>query len=466
MIIARDLCKTFGSTRVLDGVDFELASGTLTALVGGNGAGKSTLLKIMGGAIPATSGQVLVGPHRMPVRSVQDAISAQVRASYQEGSLIPAWTVAEHFPPLPSTEAAALWAKFAPHVRPSDRIRDLNQLDLQLIEVARSLANSPIVVLADEPTAGLDPATRVAILEAMKRSASKGATVLWVTHDLGAALAAADRILIMRAGKLVRDTTPAASSITTLLADLSGTETRVVPRRISPAAEKATSSGTELEFFGIKIRPGRVVGLVGRSTAGVSEAMRTAYRDQLRVKRTSLSRKPRPTLRYMSRERSTEWDFERQDVEFNLTAAIVRRHSRAGFRNRRIERAEASTLMSQFEISAPGLDADIGELSGGNRQKVVLARMASCRPELLLLDEPFSGVDAPTRQALGEQIRSLAAEGATVVIHSQEVSDLLRCVDQLIVVRNYSQFLEIDDWANSDSIIETWLAAPTEVASR
>jgi len=459
MISVRRLSKTYGAARVVDDVSFDLFPGTVTALLGGNGAGKSTLLKLMGGVLAPNSGEIRAGAEAAPLASIRDAMRLGVRSAHQEGSLIPAWTVREHFTSLPAG-AAPPWAQLAPHIDPDATVGALPQRDQQLLEVCRAVYGRPQVILADEPTAGLEPELSARIVKALQSAAAAGAAVLWVTHDLEVALASVDRVLVLRGGRLVRDAPATDATVRSLLADFTGGPEgfdTVVARRPSGA----DPVGPCFTLAGVALPRGRVVGIVARSAAGVSTAMRraaglapTARSDPLGFPGS------RPKIGYMSRERSREWDFDGQDLLFNLTASIVAPLARHGLRDRPGERAAAEALVEAFSIVAPSLEAGVHELSGGNRQKVVLARLASSRPQIFLLDEPFSGVDAPTRRTLAEQLRSLAGEGAAVAIYSQELPDLIGAADRLVAIRDDGATIDIDDWSHPRAAVEEWLSGP------
>lgn len=450
--------KAFGPTLVLDDVSCALEAGTITAILGGNGAGKSTLLKIMGGVIAPTSGDVRAGSPMRRVRTVREALAAGVRFIHQEGSLIPAWTVAEHF-----TEGG--WEAIAPGVAGSARIDQLDAHDRQLLESARALQGRPAVVLADEPTAGLGPEERDRVFAALRAAAAAGAAVAVVTHDLDAAATRADRILVLKGGGIVRDGRAVGVSRGELLEAMgvavgeAAVHGRVLPQGGHAALTLRPREGAD----SVDLIAGRIVGLVGGAASGAGEMVRAAS-GLPPLGAAGQPGKAAPGLAYMSREMS-EWDFPGLPVSFNLNAATWRGSARGGAMRRADETASAQALREAYHVVAPSLDHPIEQLSGGNRQKAVLARLAAADPKILLLDEPFSGVDAPTRAALGEQLRRLAAGGMAIGIYSQELADLAAASDQITVLGDNGRAVTLDAAEATPALIEAVIAdthRPTE----
>ncbi len=445
--------KAFGPTLVLDNIACALQAGTITAILGGNGAGKSTLLKIMGGVIAPTAGAVRAGAALQRVRSVREALAAGVRFIHQEGSLIPAWTVAEHF-----TEGG--WEAIAPGVRGAARIDQLDAHDRQLLESARALQGRPAVVLADEPTAGLGPEERDRVFGALRAAAAAGAAVAVVTHDLEAAATRADRILVLKGGGIVRDGPAAGVSRGDLLEAMgvavgeAAARGRVAPQGGQAALTLRPRDGAD----SVDLIAGRIVGLVGGAASGAGEMVR-AVSGLPPLGAAGQPGKGAPGVAYMSREMS-EWDFPGLPLSFNLNAATWRGHaSRGGAMRAADEASGAQALREAYHVVAPSLDHPVEQLSGGNRQKAVLARLAAANPKILLLDEPFSGVDAPTRAALGEQLRRLAARGMAIGIYSQELVDLAAASDEIVVLGDNGRATILAAAEATPALIEAVIAA-------
>jgi ABC-type sugar transport system ATPase subunit len=450
----RAVTKAFGPTLVLGGVDCALEAGTITAILGGNGAGKSTLLKIMGGVLAPSSGAVQAGSPPRPVRGVRDALAAGVRFIHQEGSLIPAWTVAEHFP----GGGPDSWRALAPGIAGGARIEQLDAHDRQLLESARALQGRPAVVLADEPTAGLGPEERDRVFAALRAAAEAGAAVAVVTHDLDAAQTRTDHVLVLRGGRIVQEAPSRDLSRTDLLEAMGvAVGEAAAGGRIAPEGGAAVLTlRPRPAAQSVDLVAGQIVGLVGGAASGAGDMVRAASGLPPRGD-AGQPRRPPPGLAYMSREMA-EWDFPGLPVAFNLNAATWRGKARGGVMDRAAEAAGAKALRDTYHVVTPSLDHPIEQLSGGNRQKAVLARLAASKPRVLLLDEPFSGVDAPTRAALAEQLRRLAAEGMAIGIYSQELADLAAASDRVVVLGDDGRAVTLDAAEATPALIEAVIA--------
>ena len=461
MIRASDICKSYHEKRVLGPITLSFDAGKMVALVGGNGAGKSTLLRILGGAIAPSSGETLVSGLSRPLGSIRKARAAGIWMADQEGSLIPAWSVEEHFHRLAGIGSGEPWRRLVSTVQGMEMVRDLPQVERQLIEVALVCTGGVTAALFDEPTAGQGLHEKRLILDAMRGAASSGATVVWATHDLDAALSFSDRVVALKSGTVVLDDDPAHMTKTDLLAAFPGANGPLAEPR--PAA---STGATRLRICfdrdsdeSINVNAGEIIGLVSNSTSKAREVLRATagLASQSHFFIELVDQSDRRRLAYMSRERDLDWDFAGKSLRFNLTAGVINQLCSTGIIDKRREISVANELKQKFSIEAASLDSDIDELSGGNRQKTLLARLTSTKPRVLLLDEPFSGVDAPTRAALRSELRRLAGEGAAVAIYSQEWDDLIQAVDRIVVVRDDYELASFSSRSISAALIESVL---------
>jgi ABC-type sugar transport system ATPase subunit len=464
MITARQISKAYHGKRVLNDISLSFEAGKITALLGGNGAGKSTLLRILSGATAPSSGEVIVDGLSSPRRSIREARAAGVWLADQEGSLIPAWSVEEHFRRFAGTNSAQPWRVAVPAVQGREKISDLPQNERQLIEVVLVCTGGVKAALVDEPTAGQGSSEKRIILDTLKRAAAMGSTVVLATHDFDAALAVADRYIVLKAGNIVTDVTPGRATKADLLAWCNVPAPPATPPLALPQAE-SRNTRMQIRFENgtnetIHINAGEILGIVSTSTCRARDVLRSAAglgpQTQFQIEFTNPS--DRAGLAYMSRERDIEWDFSGKSLRFNLTAGVINQLSKFGVVNERHDMETAEALRHKFSIEAASLNSLIDELSGGNRQKALLARLTARRPGILLLDEPFSGVDAQTREKLRAELRFLAGEGAAVAIYSQEWDDLLQAVDQVVVVRNDYRLVSLDAHSTSSGSIEAILA--------
>ena len=458
MISARGVSKLYPGKRALDDVTVSFEEGQVTALIGGNGAGKSTLLRILGGAIALSSGTVLVGSRNDSFHSVGQARAAGVWMADQEGSLIPAWSVDEHFRRLAGLLSGSPWRSLLPDIDGPEIIANLPQFQRQLVEIALVSAGGKTAALFDEPTGGQSSKEKQLILEALRNSATGGSVVIWVTHDLDAALAVADRILVLQSGRVVRDIDPSCSTRNDLLSAFVKYEGVPAPVHVSTTEECRLKIFLHSTGEPICIRAGEVLGLVSNGMSKAREALRASvglgdtYRFLIEP-----SPPKRGPIAYMSPERDLDWDFAGKSLCFNLTAGLLPKLTRAGIVDRGGELCQAERLKSDFLIDAPSLDTPIEELSGGNRQKALLARLTSMNPEVLVLDEPFSGVDVSTRTVLGATLKRLARGGMAIAIYSHEWEDLIRVVDRLVVVRDDDRLSHMSVSSASVALIENIL---------
>jgi ABC-type sugar transport system ATPase subunit len=445
-LIATNVSRRYGVHHALADTTLRFEAGTVTAIVGGNGAGKSTLLNLLGGVRSPTTGTLRLDEHE--ITTVRSAMLLGISFSHQEVSLIPDWTVADHFAFAGRSSGEEPWRHLAPDVEGTRRIHSLSPHEQQCLEVSRALASGHKAILLDEPTALLGVEEKGYTLRAMVQAAASGRTVVWVTHDLPGALEFAHRIVVLRDGKVVRDVP--ADSVT--VADLLEAMSSVARPPSSPVAEARparTRAEKKIEIHlgaakTIVAHGGEIVGIVGSARSRAPEVLRAAVSLtpwpglSVRVDGAALHGGPQAALRngigYMSRERSTEWLFDRQSVAFNIAAGSFNEVGESfALTDRRLQ-GFAQRWTERFDVKVPSLQMDVDGLSGGNRQKTVLARLAAMRPAIMFLDEPFSGVDRPTRTRLFHLLRDMASDGVAILIYSQECEDLIACTDRVCAI--------------------------------
>jgi ABC-type sugar transport system ATPase subunit len=469
------LSKTFGGVRALVDVDLEARSGEIHALVGGNGSGKSTLIKILAGVYQADPGGVLTLPSTGAVPADQwsaaRAFAANMRFVHQNPGVFPDLTVAENMAighGFPTTAGRIRWKdlrsrtaelidRFDIRATPDAPVRSLNPADRTMVAVARALQDQDEltdgVLVLDEPTTTLPAHDIEVVLAALRRCAAQGLTILYVSHRIDEVLALADRISVLRDGQRVATRASADLSEPDLveliagrtLAGLSAAETSAEG---SPAAvELVNVSAGRLRGIDLRLRRGEIVGVAGLIGSGRSTLLRTVFgavpvaAGDLRLDGQPVRwRDPREAIRrgvaYVPEDRPGEAVFAPMSVRENISAGGVAAYFRRLRLRHQHESADAVDAMRTFLVQAASDRIPLATLSGGNQQKVVLARWLRRAPRVLLLDEPTQGVDVAARREIYDLIRAGAQAGTAVLVVANDFDELLRLCARVLVLRD------------------------------
>jgi inositol transport system ATP-binding protein len=438
----------FGGVSALDGVDLTVAGGRVHALLGENGAGKSTLMKALSGAIIPDEGMIWVGGHRAVFSGPRDAIRAGIRMVHQELSLVPAMSVAENV--LLGAErprrtmrqrATAALARLGSQLDPSARVETLSLADRQMVEIAKALASSATrVLILDEPTAILSPRECDALFACIDQLKSAGLAVLYCTHRLEEVARIADDVTILRDGRGVASGPAIGLTRDAIVRHMIG-------RDVARAARTQKTTGAiALAVHGLStgfvrevtfdVRYGEIVGLLGLVGAGRTELVR-AIIGAGPVDGGSLTfdgrpfraRIPRDALRqgfgFVPEDRKGAGLVMGQSVRVNMTLA----------RRRPRERELAEAWMEKLRIKAQSTEMAVERLSGGNQQKVVLARWLLDDLRVLIVDEPTRGVDVGARAEIYSVVIDLAVAGTAVLVVTSDLTEAAELCDRLLVMR-------------------------------
>ncbi|MGI5486318.1 sugar ABC transporter ATP-binding protein [Microtetraspora malaysiensis] len=456
VVIAKGVTKTYGRTRALAGVDLEVRAGEVLGLVGHNGAGKSTLMRVLAGLEACDEGAVLVhgkevsgaaGPRAEDFRAV--------RMAYQETSLCPDLTVAENIwvssrhclPRLGWRRAASdavrrrLDEMFPGHgVTPRDRVEDLSMAQRQMVEITRaSLVDRLDLLILDEPTESLGPDAARSLYDYVRTLTAAGTAVLLISHRIREVLSVADRVAVLRDGAVTAERFAEGLGEQDVLALMGAhvavpsEQERAAARAAGDAADRpvvaelrgATAPG--LREVSLRVGAGEVVGLAGLAGQGQQEVLERLWRP-VRRDTTVVG-----TRAYVPGDRQRSGVLPLWSVAENLIVTAMRGLARQGLRRPAEERAAVGDWVERLAIRG-GADAGITELSGGNQQKVIVARAFASTAELVLLDDPFRGVDVHTKTDLYALIRQEAAQGRSVVWYSSENAEMAHC-DRVYVFR-------------------------------
>jgi ABC-type sugar transport system ATPase subunit/ribose/xylose/arabinose/galactoside ABC-type transport system permease subunit len=470
--------KSFGPTVALRDCSFQLRAGEVHALMGENGSGKSTLVKILSGVHRADAGEVLLGAVPLQARSPRAAIAAGVATVFQEVQCVPGQSVLGNLwlghdglfrsGRLAKSQtqqerrdrATAVLAELlgnCPAELLATQAGALSLPERQAVAVGRALLRDPAVLILDEATSALDVATRDRLFAVLRRLTAAGGAVLFISHRMDEVAEIADRITVLRSGDSVATLDRAEATQARLVALMTGGEHLVQADATAPATTRA--GAVVLPASGLDLRAGEIVGLAGLEGQGQDE-----YLKALRQIRGPGARGTR--IAYVARDRREESIFPPLSVRENFTAATLRQDARGGLISARRAAARFAGYAARLKIRL-GRDSDaITTLSGGNQQKVVIARALASDPAVLLLNDPTRGVDIGAKRDIYALLRELAAAGMAIVMLSTEVDEHLELMDRVLVFRDGAPAAELGREALSRAAIvgEFFGAVPTQAA--
>jgi ribose transport system ATP-binding protein len=448
LLVFRDIAKSYGIVPVLKGIDLVVKPGEVLALVGENGAGKSTLMRIAAGLAPPSSGTMLLDGAPAPA-TLHAAERAGIVMVHQEFCLAPHLTVAENvflgreitrglFTDRKAMEIRArdLLAELGSVAPVRARLRDLPVSDWQMIELAKAFARQPKLILMDEPTAVLSATEAGNLFARIRAFRETGGSVIFTSHRLDEVKNIADRVAVLRDGQIVRVANTSDISEDAMAEAMVGRPlAEIYPPRRGAADRKAllsvaglTSPGA-VEEATLDIREGEVLGISGLVGSGRTELFEALF--GLRPARCgSFVLK----LAYLTEDRKGKGLLLGKSLDQNvaLTKGAI---NGASWIDRRAERRDLEAAVGRYDIRTGRLDVTAGALSGGNQQKVLIAKTLAVEPDLIVFDEPTRGVDIGAKQQIYEIIATLAAEGKAIVVISSEMQEIVGLSGRVLVMR-------------------------------
>jgi rhamnose transport system ATP-binding protein len=462
----RGIVKTFPGVRALDGVQLDLYPGQVTALIGENGAGKSTIVKVLTGIYQPDEGQIIVDGTQTHFPTAQDAGRAGVTAIHQETVLFDEMTVAEniyigHAPRnrwglidrrAMREGAARILHGIGADLNPSVKLRDLGIASKHLVAIARALSIDARVVVMDEPTAALSHKEIAELYELVEKLKAQGKAILFISHKFDEIFRIADRWTVFRDGQFVGQGLMSDVSEADLVRMMVGRSVdQIYPKR--PArigAPVLTVAGychpTEFDDITFTLHQGEILGFYGLVGAGRSELMQSLFgitqpskgacriEGSIRVIR-STAQAVEAGIVYVPEDRGKQGAVKGLPIFQNVTLPSLARTSRRGFLRLAEEFSMAREYTQRLDLRAASLDQDVALLSGGNQQKVVIAKWLATRPRVIILDEPTKGIDIGSKAAVHDFMSELAAQGLAVIMVSSEIPEVLGMSDRVIVMR-------------------------------
>ncbi len=455
------ISKAFSGVPALDDVTFEVLPGEVHALVGENGAGKSTLMNIASGVLPADSGRTCWEGQPVTLRSPRQAQELGISFVHQELALVPQLSAGENvflgrhpagFKWVRWEEihqrAGALLEELGHRIDPRRTVAELSVGEQQLVEIARALAFRARLVIMDEPTAPLSERETARLFEVIGKLKQRGVGVIYITHRLKEIYQGPDRVTVLRDGRRVATAPVAEMPVEMLVRHMVGRPAREQfpdpESRVQPMAAmrvEGLSARGKIRDISFQVNRGEIVGLAGLAGAGRTELLETLFgaagRDAGHVfieGRQVIIRTPADAIGHgmalVPDDRKAKGLIPEASVRWNMVLASERQPRIHASR----EREKTDRMVRELRVRTPGPDQPVAQLSGGNQQKVVLARWLLADAKIFLMDEPTRGIDVGAKAEIYEIIRRLAARGAAIVLVSSELEEILRLADRVLVM--------------------------------
>ena len=467
LLALRRAAKSFGGVRALKGVDFELQAGEVHALLGENGAGKSTLIKIITGAHQPDAGEIVVAGATVGGLTPARAQQLGIACIYQQPALFADLTVAENIGL--RLESSGAWRRIdwaarrvrarellqqvGAEISPDAEVRSLSMPEQQLVEIACAIGSSARIVIMDEPTASLTRREQERLFGVVRAMRTAGTGVIYISHRLEEIFALADRVTVLRDGESVGTQALGALTETELIKRMVGREVNLLypPAEGAPGAVVLDVRGLGCAAAGVhgisfQVRAGEVFGLAGLVGAGRTELARTLFgltpadagEIRLAGKRVTLHSPQEAVahgIAYVPEDRRRHGVVLEMPIAENMTMAIHARLFPGTWLRPGVEQALALEYIRDLAVKCSGFEAPACSLSGGNQQKVALARWLATKPRLLILDEPTQGVDVGAKSEIHRIVRQLAKQGLAVILISSDLPEVLGMSDRLGVMR-------------------------------
>lgn len=462
----QNITKYFPGVKALDGVSFKAEGGEVLALVGENGAGKSTLLKVLNGDYQQDSGKYLIDNQERHFKTPQEAIEAGVGIIYQERQVIPYLTVAENIfmEDIPAgrggminfkklyREAQIIIDEFNLPIKSSEKVKNLSVAYQQMVEIMKVYRRNPKILAFDEPTASLSDAeidTLFKIIEDLKK---RGLIILYVSHRMKEIFQITDKVVIIKDGKYITQKETRETEEKELVKLMVGRSLGDIfdnldrNEKIGEVVLKAEHlTNDAIKDVSFEVKKGEILGFAGLVGAGRTETMRVIFgadtisEGKIFLENQLISLKsPEDAIEkgiaLCPEDRKEQGIFGERSVQNNISVAILKRLCRFGFISKRKECDIVRNGVAEFNVKTPTIEKRIKELSGGNQQKVILARWLAANPKVLILDEPTKGIDVGAKSEIYQMTCDLAKKGIAVIIVSSELPEILGVCDRIIVM--------------------------------
>lgn len=458
--------KEFPGVRALDDVSFKVRTGTVHGIIGENGAGKSTLMKILIGVHAPTSGEVLFDGSAIKYHHPADALHAGIAMVHQELMPIRELTVAQSIfigkepivkgiglirDNLIVEKSRELFERLNIQIDPRKRIGDLTTAQMQMVEIAKAVSYDAKLIIMDEPTSSLTENEVEKLFDIINTLRSNGVTILYISHKMAEITEITDEVSVLRDGKFIQTLVTAQSDIETMIGLMVGHDVEnlypkydVTPGEVLLEVKGLTRAGA-FENVSFQIRAGEIVGFSGLVGAGRSEVMRAIFgldpidAGEIYINGKKLDiRSPRDAIRHklimLTEERKKDGLFLSHSVLHNMILANIDSYWNGFVLNSKKMRGDCAEQIKLLSTKTPSQDQEVGNLSGGNQQKVLISRWLLTQPRILIMDEPTRGIDVGAKAEIHRLMSELAQQGCAVIMISSELPEILGMSDRILVM--------------------------------
>ena len=471
ILVLNKINKSFPGVRALTDMSFSVKKGEVHAICGENGAGKSTLMKVISGVYKQDSGEVILNGKQVKITNPNEALELGISIMYQETSLFPEMTILEnlflnHEPrknvlgflkvldyDAMEKKVSDIFASLNSSLKLDMKVKDIGMAQKQLVEIAKALTFDSKVLIMDEPTASLTQREVEALFEIITKLRDKGVAIVYISHRLEEIFEICDRVTVIRDGEFISVSDVADTSKDKLVADMVGRAVgQYYPKVDAQVGEvlfeaSGLNQGSLLHDVSMDIRRGEIVGLAGLAGAGRTELAHAIcgftkldsgdiFLEGKKVQIKNYKTAMNTGIVYVSEDRGKYGLVLKMDIKKNVSLPQITKLKKGGFIDNRKEKAMGEKAIETYEIKAPSADFIVENLSGGNQQKVAVAKATALHPKLLILDEPTRGVDVNAKAEIHKLIGTLVEQGLSILMISSELPELLGMCDRIYVMNS------------------------------
>lgn len=465
----RNITKYFSNNRVLDDVTLCVMPGEVLALVGENGAGKSTLMKILMGIYRSDSGGIFLNGHHLQITSPKQALDMGIQMIHQELSPVLDMTIAENIfagaeparkvfglisivdKMRMESEAKNALSQVGLNIEPGQRMRSLSIAQMQMVEITKAVSRSAKLIIMDEPTSALTEKETHILFDKIRQLRANGVSIIYISHKLDEIFEISDRISVLRDGRMI-DTIPANQvDRNGLISRMVGRDlTSIYPKREVPIGDvlmeiKGLTWKKRVHDVSFFVRRGEILGVAGLVGAGRSETMSTLFgvlkkdageifRNGQKVHIGKPSHAVSLGMAYITEDRRTSGLNLIGSIKHNISSVYLRKFTKRRLLNEKVERTVADRYIGALDIRTDSREKRVQLLSGGNQQKVAIAKWLVGDPEVIIMDEPTRGIDVGAKHDIYELIGELAAKGKAIVMISSEMPEVMGMADRIVVL--------------------------------